>query len=144
MRTSLRIQMPPEYAGQHRQYPWIKACGCGWQDGSTRLCAKDRQKDCGYRRRSQRAQCGFYLQLMGHRTLFLRSGRSWEDALRHSELPSSRNVFRTISSYTGNRVEVRLETAVEGGGKRMPVEELRREYDAVYITGGAMPIKDWD
>ena len=34
-------------------------------------------------------------------------------------------------------VEVRLETAVGGGKGEMPVEELRREYDAVYIAIGA-------
>ena len=82
----------------------------------------------------------FYLQLMGHRTTVFEKRKKLGGMLRYG-IPSYRlpreRLQDDIRAILETGVEVRLETAVGGGQGEMPVEELRREYDAVYIAIGA-------
>ena len=82
----------------------------------------------------------YYLQLMGHQTTVFEKRKHLGGMLRYG-IPSYRlpreRLQEDIDCILSTGVEVRLETGVGSGEGMVSMEQLRRDYDAVFISIGA-------
>ncbi len=82
----------------------------------------------------------YYLQLMGHQCTVFEKRKYLGGMLRYG-IPSYRlprqRLQEDIDCILSTGVEVRTETSVGGGNGMISMEQLRKEYDAVFISIGA-------
>ena len=82
----------------------------------------------------------YYLQLMGHQATVFEKRKKLGGMLRYG-IPSYRlpreRLQEDIETVLETGVKVNLETAIGDGETQIPLKELRRDYDAVYIAIGA-------
>ena len=82
----------------------------------------------------------YYLQLMGHQCTVFEKRNYLGGMLRYG-IPSYRlprqRLQEDIDCILSTGVEVRTETSVGGGNGMISMEQLRKEYDAVFISIGA-------
>ncbi len=82
----------------------------------------------------------YYLQLMGHQCTIFEKRKFLGGMLRYG-IPSYRlpreKLQEDIDCILSTGVEVKLETGIGSGEGMISMEDLRRDYDAVYISIGA-------
>jgi NADPH-dependent glutamate synthase beta subunit-like oxidoreductase len=84
--------------------------------------------------------CAYYLQLMGHQTTVFEMHQSLGGMLYYG-IPSYRlpreRLKEDIDAILSTGVEVRLNATIGHGEGLISMDDLRRDYDAVYISIGA-------
>ena len=82
----------------------------------------------------------YYLELMGHHAVVFEEKEKLGGMLRYG-IPSYRfpreRLWEDIEAILSTGVEVHLNTRIGNGEGEIPFENLRKEYDAVYIAIGA-------
>ncbi len=82
----------------------------------------------------------YYLQLMGHQCTVFEKRKHLGGMLRYG-IPSYRlprqRLQEDIDCILSTGVEVRTETSIGGGSGMISMEQLRKDYDAVFISIGA-------